>query len=138
MGVFEATSTTTPWLFPTNTVKQAIGNFNSYSPIRIGDSFELDFDSLPVKRIELISAQTGKTHIVPLGAPLQIQEAFRWSGGKTCAIKIMEASTANPPHDCRILIVAQSLEKGSTVQVRIYVSGGGFIGSMAEAEGVLK
>ena len=120
------------------TLKQSIGNFSCYSQIAIGDRFELDLDHLPVKALELIPAKPdAERHSLPFRAPLQIDRAYRWTGEKTSVIEISEAANATAPRECRILVVAQSLEKGSTVWVRIYV-GGGFIGSMAQAEGVLK
>jgi hypothetical protein len=119
------------------TLKQVIGHFNTHGRPEIGDTLELEFDNLPQKMLKLKPQKNGSPYI-PFSTPLLLTDVKQQSAKlepPRRAVIHLAAGDANSKF--LIQIVAESLERGSKVRIYLYQDGG-FIGSMAEAEGVLK
>ena len=128
-------------------ITQVIGNFNTYGHIRPADTFEIDLTNLPKEKIDFIHPSEPKRDFqpyVPFKGLLTVEkvEIVAKPGdpgwGKGCAI----ISLTTGKRDLESLIIevwADELKKGSAARIYIYSGNrAGIIGSMAEAEGVLK
>jgi hypothetical protein len=128
------------------TMKQIIGTFDSYGIPQIGDNFELNLTNLPQGKISftrLHDPQNTFLAYVPFGGSLAVQKveivaksgSIGWSKG--CAI-IHLTTDMTIGEKFMIEIWVGELKKGSLARIYIYKASRGYIGSMAEAEGVLK
>jgi hypothetical protein len=125
-------------LVVTGTLTKVIGGLGSPGTPAAGDAFELEFDKLPHLMLKFVTAEANHgTHYIPLPAPLQVvhvKQSAKVDGPRRTAIHLSAKSASNK---LLIQVLAESLEKGSKVRIYLYVDSG-FLGSMAEAEGVLK
>lgn len=126
----------------TGTLKQVIGSFNSFGIPNIGNTFEIDLSNLPKEKITFTrpkdSADSGLgPSYMPFHAPMSItrvQQVKKATGPRRSVIEL----SAIDRHDKFVIrIMAEDLAKGSKVTV-IFYHPHDFLGSMAEAEGVLK
>ena len=131
-------------LIVTGTLKQAIGTFSSFGIPSVGNTFEIDLTNLPKDKIVFTRpksdplAQSGASpSYMPFHAPMsvtRVQQVKKETGPRRTVIEL----SAIDRHDKFVIrIMAEDLAKGSKVIV-IFYHPADVIGSMAEAEGVLK
>ncbi len=121
----------------TGTLRQVIGDFSSHGRPKIGDTFEINLDILPLEKIKLVPLKIGESSYMPFHAPLtitRVKQVEEESGPRRTVIEL----SAIDRHDKFVIrILAEDLAKGSKVRV-IFYHPADFLGCMAEAEGVLK
>ncbi len=124
------------------TLKQVIGTFSSYGTPSVGNTFELDLSKLPGEKLvftripDASSNRSGPSYI-PFSAPMAIEEVRRGSSVTGPTRTAIHLSARDAHGKFLIQIITDGLEKGSKVRIGFYKEGG-FLGSMAEGEGVLK
>lgn len=130
-------------LIVTGALTKVIGSFNTFGRPSAGNTFEIDLTILPKEKIQFTrnpadpSAHAGPhPSYIPFLAPLIIEEVLRRPGTKDDHA-VINLSARHASGKFLIQVLAESLEKGSKVRILFYQDVG-FIGSMAEAEGVLK
>ena len=122
----------------TGTLKQVIGDFSSHGTPEIGDTFELNLDTLPKEKIQLTPLQKGAISYMPFHAPMAITRVKQVTEKSGPRRAVIELSAIDDHGKIVIRIMAEDLAKGSKVRVIFYRPADQFLGSMAEAEGVLK
>lgn len=127
----------------TGTLKQVIGNFNSYGTPGVGNTFTLDLANLPTERIQFTrQPEAGRPDsfpsYMPFSAPLHLEGVRREDPVTKPGRAAINLSTADAGPRFLVQIQADRLEKGSKVRVLFFVGALGFMGSMAEADGVLR
>lgn len=121
----------------TGTLKQAIGDFSSHGIPKVGDTFEINFDDLPKQKIELTPLKNGETSYMPFHASLAVSRVKQVKKETVPRRTVIELSAIDRHDKFVIRIMAEDLAKGGKVRV-IFYHPADTIGSMAEAEGVLK
>jgi hypothetical protein len=119
------------------TLQQVIGTFNTHGRPQIRDKFAIEFDNLPQKMLKLIPAEKGGSPYIAFSAPLVIERIKRSGKIEPPRRAVIHLSASDAQGKFLIQIIAESLERGSKVRIFLYQEGG-FVGSMAEADGVLK
>lgn len=122
----------------TGTLKQVIGDFSSHGTPKIGDTFELNLDTLPKEKIQLTPLKKGASSYMPFHAPVAITRVKQVKEKSGPRRAVIELSAIDDHSKFVIRIMAEDLAKGSKVRVIFYRPADQFLGSMAEAEGVLK
>lgn len=122
----------------TGTLKQVIGDFSSHGTPKIGDTFALDLGALPKEKIELTPSKKDAVSYMPFHAPMAITRVKQAKGRSGSHRTVIELSAIDDHSKFVIRIVAEDLAKGSKVRVIFYRPADLFLGSMAEAEGVLE
>jgi hypothetical protein len=121
----------------TGKLKQVIGHFSSHGWPQIGDTFEIDLDNLPKEKITLVPGRAGATSSMPFHAPMaitRVAQVKQMQGKRRTVIDL----NAIDIHDKFVIrIIAEDLAKGSKVDITLDHPGDP-LGSMAEAEGVIK
>ena len=122
----------------TGTLTKVIGNFGTPGIPEAGDAFELELDKLPQLMLKFQTPdERTRAHYMPFPRPLKVEsmkQAKKGSGSGRAAIHM---SAGDGDRRVLIQVIAESLQPGSKARICLYENGG-FIGSMAEAEGVLK
>lgn len=124
------------------TLKQVIGTFSSYGTPSVGNTFELDLSKLPAEKLVFtripddLSSRSGPSYI-PFSAPMTIEQVRRGRAVTGPSRTAIQLSARDAHGKFLIQIITEGLEKGSKVRIGFYKEGG-FLGSMAEGEGVLK
>lgn len=121
----------------TGTLKQVIGDFSSHGRPEIGDTFEINLDALPTEAIQLTPLKKGATSYMPFHAPMTITRVKQVKEATVPRRTVIELSAIDRHDKFVIRILAEDLAKGSKVRV-IFYHPQDFLGSMAEAEGVLQ
>lgn len=119
------------------TLKQVIGEFSSHGPPAIGDTFEINLDDLPKEKITLVPLRKGAVSYMPFHAPMALTRVKQVKKETVPRRTVIELSAIDRDDKFAIRIVAEDLAKGSKVRV-IFYHPADPLGSMAEAEGVLK
>lgn len=130
----------------TGRLTKVIGSFSSYGTPSEGGAFKLDLAVLPKEKIEFIRAgddplgEAGSKFpaYMPFRGPLVIERLRREAPVRETSRAAIHLAARKDGFTFLINIMADRLEKGSKVRVQIYHAGGSFMGSMAEAEGVLE
>jgi hypothetical protein len=122
----------------TGSLTKVIGGFGSPGRPEAGDTFEIEFDQLPREMLKL-TAPGGKeaTHYIPFAAPLRMVQVKQSEKAEEPRRTAIHLSAADANRKFLVQVIAESPGKGSKVRVYFYEDGG-FLGSMAEGEGVLK
>lgn len=123
---------------------QVIGYFVTYGRPSVGNTFEIDLSNLPKEKMEFTrNAEDRSGHsgpypsYIPFSVPLMIERVRQEEPVAKPGRAVIHLSANDGGRKFLIQVQADSLEKGSKVRVLFYQDGG-FIGSMAEAEGVFK
>lgn len=121
----------------TGTLKQVIGSFGSHGIPKLGDTFEINLDNLPQEKIKLAPVKIGESSYMPFHAPMTVTRVQQVKKESSPRRTVIELSAIDRHDKFVIRILAEDLAKGSKVIV-IFYHPADFLGSMAEAEGVLK
>jgi hypothetical protein len=124
----------------TGALTKVIGTFHSRGVPNAGLLFEIDLGNLPQKKFTFVDPQRPfekASFFIPFSATLAIESVRLQKGGTGRAVINLSAVDASGKF--LIQVAAEKLEKGRKVKVWFSRDGGTeFMGSMAEAEGILK
>jgi hypothetical protein len=112
-------------------MKQIIGSFGPFSPVEIGETFELDLGNLPLQIIKLSRSAVSIPGFLAIEQVTPVKKNYGWN--------VIRLSGANDSGKLVIQVNADTLEAGGKVRAYFYqTEADGKILCMAEAEGVLK
>ncbi|MCE9518804.1 MAG: hypothetical protein K8R87_04475, partial [Verrucomicrobia bacterium] len=131
-------------LIVTGVLKEIIGNFPTYGPVRVGDAFEIDLSNLPKNKIELsrphFDAKAHAPPYIPFSTPLLIEQVKEpWGNAKSGFVSgSIRLSSIDASSRLIIQVGTKEFKKGEKVSMSLLQEIYGLINCMATAEGVFK